>query len=178
MVHDATRAQHISPDRCGDFKSVSEQMLWIKFVDTSCEIAIRRTPQNTFHDKLTLVRVMVWCRQAPEPVLAQIHLAMWRYFPLNTWRNNNVVITSKRRHFDAITSKWRRFDVITTWLLCNVSAGLAIMGWQEPFPVKMYRSQFKSEEKIVLTQFPSCNSDVPIVAHLQMSDNLVGVTCI
>ena len=33
--------------------------------------------------------------------------------PLNTWRNNNVVITSKRRHFDVITSKWRRFDVIT-----------------------------------------------------------------
>ena len=26
----------------------------------------------------------------------------------------NVVITSKRRHFDVIMSKWRRFDVITT----------------------------------------------------------------
>ena len=34
--------------------------------------------------------------------------------PLNTWRNNNVVITSKRRHF----------DVITTSLLRNVSAGV------------------------------------------------------
>ena len=45
-------------------------------------------------------------------------------FPLNTWRNNNVVITSKRRHFDVITSKWRRFGVITTSLLRNVSAGL------------------------------------------------------
>ena len=44
-------------------------------------------------------------------------------YPLNTWRNNNVVITSKRRHFDVITSKWRRFDVITTSLLRNVSAG-------------------------------------------------------
>ena len=44
--------------------------------------------------------------------------------PLNTWRNNNVVITSKRRHFDVIviTSKWRRFDVITTSLLRHVSA--------------------------------------------------------
>ena len=31
-------------------------------------------------------------------------------------RNNDVVITSKRRHFDVITSKWRRFDVITTLL--------------------------------------------------------------
>ena len=45
-------------------------------------------------------------------------------FPLNTWRNNNVVITSKRRHFDVITSKWRRFDVIATLLLRNVFAGL------------------------------------------------------
>ena len=43
--------------------------------------------------------------------------------PLNTWRNNNVVITSKRRHFDVITSKWRCFDVITTSLLRNVFAG-------------------------------------------------------
>ena len=43
--------------------------------------------------------------------------------PLNTWRSNNVVITSKRRHFDVITSKWSRFDVITTLLLRNVFAG-------------------------------------------------------
>ena len=33
---------------------------------------------------------------------------------------NNVVIESKRRHFDVITSKWRRFDVITTSLFRNV----------------------------------------------------------
>ena len=44
--------------------------------------------------------------------------------PLNTWCNNNVVITSKRRHFDVISSKWRRFDVITTLLFRNVSAGM------------------------------------------------------
>ena len=47
-----------------------------------------------------------------------------RDIPLNTWRNDNVVITSKRRHFDVITSKWRRFDVITTLLLRNVFAGM------------------------------------------------------
>ena len=50
--------------------------------------------------------------------------------PLNTWRNNNVVITSKRRHFDVITSKWRRLDVIATSLLRNVFAGTqAIINW-------------------------------------------------
>ena len=47
-----------------------------------------------------------------------------RHVPLNTWRNNNVVITSKRRHFDVITSKLRRFDVTTMSLLRNVSAGV------------------------------------------------------
>ena len=36
-----------------------------------------------------------------------------RSTPADTLRNNDVVITSKRRHFDVITSKWRRFDVIT-----------------------------------------------------------------
>ena len=42
--------------------------------------------------------------------------------PANTLRNNNVVITSKRRHF--VTSKWRRFDVITTLLLRHVFSGV------------------------------------------------------
>ena len=37
--------------------------------------------------------------------------------------NNDMVITSKRRHFDVITSKWRRFDVITTLLLRHVFSG-------------------------------------------------------
>ena len=41
----------------------------------------------------------------------------------NTLRNNDVVITSKRRHFDVITSKWRRFDVITTLFLRHVFVG-------------------------------------------------------
>ena len=51
------------------------------------------------------------------------HQSTW-WFPPNTIRDNNVVITSKRRHFDVITSKWHRFGVITTLLLSNVSAGL------------------------------------------------------
>ena len=46
-----------------------------------------------------------------------------RRIPLNTWRNNKVVITTKQCHFGVITSKWRHFDVITTSLLRNVSAG-------------------------------------------------------
>ena len=40
--------------------------------------------------------------------------------PEDTLRNNDIVITSKRRHFDVITSKWRRFDVTTTLSLRHV----------------------------------------------------------
>ena len=43
--------------------------------------------------------------------------------PQHTLRNNDVVITSKRRIFDVITSKWRRFDVITMLLLRHGSVG-------------------------------------------------------
>ena len=62
------------------------------------------------------------------------HLRMLNraHFPLNTWRNDNVVITSKRRHFDVITSKWLRFNVITTSLLRIVSGGFAVAD-QTPF---------------------------------------------
>ena len=43
--------------------------------------------------------------------------------PPNTWRNKNVVITSKRSPFDVIAPKWHRFGVTTTLLWRNVSAG-------------------------------------------------------
>ena len=50
--------------------------------------------------------------------------SLWLYmYSADTLRNNCVVITSKRRHFDVNTSKWRRFDVITTLLLRHVFRG-------------------------------------------------------
>ena len=53
-----------------------------------------------------------------------------KWFPLNIWRNNNVVVTSKRRHFDVIMSKWRRFDVIKTLLLRYVGNITQRLIWQ------------------------------------------------
>ena len=50
--------------------------------------------------------------------------------PADTLRNNNVVITSKRRHFDVTMSKWHRFNVITTLLLRQVFGGSPL-----PWPV-------------------------------------------
>ena len=45
-------------------------------------------------------------------------------FSIAGYCNNDVVITSKRRHFVVITSKWRRFDVITMLLLHHVFGGM------------------------------------------------------
>ena len=56
--------------------------------------------------------------------------------PADTSRNNDVVITSKRRHFDVITSKWRRFDVITTLLLSHVFSGTLLSVYiYQPFDI-------------------------------------------
>ena len=61
-----------------------------------------------------------FCKETVQPI------------PLNTWRNDSAVITSKRRHFDVITSRWRRFDLMTTpccimcllgyWALCLIGS--------------------------------------------------------
>ena len=50
---------------CGsDFRSViSECILWIKFMSTSCEIALRWMPWSTFYDKSILIQVIAWCYQ-------------------------------------------------------------------------------------------------------------------
>ena len=49
--------------------------------------------------------------------------SQYEVFPPNTWRSNNVVVTSEQRHFNVITSKWC-FDVITASILRDVPAGL------------------------------------------------------
>ena len=47
-----------------NFKIVlSKSIFLIKFKSTSCEIALRWMPENTF-DQSILVQVMVWCHQA------------------------------------------------------------------------------------------------------------------
>ena len=53
------------------FKSViSSQILQIKF-SSFCDVAIRQMPQNSFHDKSTLVQVMAWCCRATSHYLNQ-----------------------------------------------------------------------------------------------------------
>ena len=59
------------PGRYGNnFESkISRHLLWIKFMSTSCEIALRWMPQHI--DKSVLVQLMAWCHQATSHYLDQ-----------------------------------------------------------------------------------------------------------
>ena len=55
----------------------------------------------------------------------------WHNIPADTLRNNDIVISSNRRHFDLLTSKWRRFDVLTTlWLHHVFGEGFPGILWE------------------------------------------------
>ena len=63
----------LPPGRYGsNFTSgISEHILHIKFMSTSCQTAVGWMSQNTFDDKSTLVQVMTWCHQAASYYLTQ-----------------------------------------------------------------------------------------------------------
>ena len=98
-------------------------------------------------------------------VALEVKFIMFRVcsIPLNTWRNNNVVITSKRRHFDVITSKWRRCDVITTSLSRDVFAGM----WQNPIADVGYHSV------VVLLRAPTMLIKYARTAYIMLWPNTV-----
>ena len=54
-------------------------MLQIKFMNTCQEIAVRWMHYNTFDDKLALVRVIVWCRQATAIICANVDTGPCRH---------------------------------------------------------------------------------------------------
>ena len=72
-------------------------------------------------------------RQTDGHILGVLHSIVIQ-IPTDTLRNNDVVITSKQRHFDVITSKWRRFDVIATLSLRQVSSGSWLTSSQRLVP--------------------------------------------
>ena len=60
------------PVRCGrNLKNVTEQMLRIKSISTSCETAFRWIPQYTFDNTLTLVHAIAWCHLSANHHLSQ-----------------------------------------------------------------------------------------------------------
>ena len=102
----------LSPGRCGrNCKSlIFEHILRINFMSTSCEIAFRWMPQNTFDDYSTLVWVVAWCRQTTSHYLSQcwprstsLHVALlshseliwyqWHQGPVSMWKLSNYIRT-------------------------------------------------------------------------------------
>ena len=67
------RFNSLAPRWCGcSFKSVIlEYMSQIKFMNASCEIALRWMQQNTLDGMSTMVQVMALCHQAPSHYLIQ-----------------------------------------------------------------------------------------------------------
>ena len=63
----------LAPGKCGsNFKcQVLEQILWIKFMNTSYEIALRQMLQNLTNERSTLAQVMAWCHEATSHCMSQ-----------------------------------------------------------------------------------------------------------
>ena len=55
-----------------------------------------------------MVSIWLWNETSEKPETEPQEGVEADKYSLNTWSNNYVVITSKRRHFDVITSKWHR----------------------------------------------------------------------
>ena len=84
--------------------------VWFMIHDLSFGLDNRFTPNRRHAIVLT----------NKSPVQRRIYAVLDPEDPL---RNNDVVITPKRRHFDVITFKWRRFVIIMTSLLRHVFRG-------------------------------------------------------
>ena len=75
----------LAPGRCGSkFASVVFKLiLRIDILSTSCDIGLRRVPQNPIDDKSTLVQAMARCRQATSQYLSQC----WLRSLVATWHH-------------------------------------------------------------------------------------------
>ena len=64
------------------------------------------------------------CHAYPDIMFNANSVGGWWAIQADTLRDNDVVVKSKRCHFDVITSKWHRFHVITTLSLRHVFNGM------------------------------------------------------
>ena len=111
--------------RCGrNLNSVTSQhMLWNKSMGT-CEIALRWMPENTFHDKSSLVQIMVWCHQATSHYLSHCwprscRSVLWWHWGQRKWP------TFCRPHFPSHVLEWKCYASI---LILNISLNFVPKG--------------------------------------------------
>ena len=97
----------------------------------SIKIQLKLVLKAPIENKAALVRVMAWRRTGDKPLSEQMLNQQWRmyvalgreelrdplatlYHPADSLRNDDVIITSKRRHFVKMGSFQRENDVIIT----------------------------------------------------------------
>ena len=115
---------------------------------------------SSMHDRIWMVKIsVIWQPTAGYQRFVYIYIS-WsdssrcgRCVPADTLRNIDVVITSKRRHFDVITSKWRRFDVITTLSLRRVFRGV----WPGSSHHQSLRADWLEQLKLSIDTFKLLN---------------------
>ena len=168
----------LTSGRCGsNFKSVFfKHTLWIRFMSTSCEIAFRWMPQNTFDVNSTLFQITAWYYQAMGYYLSQY----WPSFITphsiigpQLVKHNDVI---KRKHFPRYwpfvrgihrspvnsphRGQWRgalMFSLICAWIngwVNNCEAG-DLRGHRSQYDVTvMARMITKSQMLVIFPQFP------------------------
>ena len=90
----------IAPEGCKKNLQIFQTPLRIDVLGTSCEVGLRRVPQNPTDDKSTLVQVMACCLMAPSHYLSQcwpIYVAHCLTRP--QWVNQRDTIYHKIRSY-------------------------------------------------------------------------------
>ena len=118
----------LAPEKCDiNHKSgISEHMLKIDIMKTSCEISPRFIPQDTYNHESTLVQAISWCRQAKSHYRSQC----WPGFiyeiteleGVDIWHYNDVISgcdsVSNHQPHDCLLSRLFRHRSKKTSKLC------------------------------------------------------------
>ena len=107
----------------------------------------------------------MYCLYTASPWITTVYSQLYLYYRKipNTLRNNDVVIASKRRHFDVITSKWRRFDVIMTLLLRHMFNNLHDISYRYSQETVSAAATYSKED----SHYPSAGCGRDLVCELR-----------
>ena len=100
----------LSPDRCRCSLNlvIFKLMARIDIFNISCEIALRQMPQNRTDDKLTLVQLMAWYRQATSHYLSQCWPRSVMLYGITTsrpqWVNQTIMPQAHHLEYSLVTA--------------------------------------------------------------------------
>ena len=101
--------------------------------------------------KYTLALLPLWLKLWLIEVRRSMRLSLLTSIPADTLRNNDVVIKSKRRHFDVITSKWPRLTDVVSLLTAVILYDLKHPHWNGKVFILMKCSSLAALEVVKMT---------------------------